>query len=189
MEYVQNLYYMAQDYWILTMIIGLTSSFIESFLPILPLIGIVTGNALVLGLWKGMVISWIGSGLGTISLFLLARRFKDSVHIDRFKNDKVNKGIHWVHKQGFKLLFIAYCCPFVPGFLVTIASALSGSELRNFAPAMLSGKFVMFLVVSYPASDIIGFIKSPIKICVFIILVLLAWIIGNKVNNRLDEHH
>ena len=29
---------------------------------------------------------------------------------------------------------------------------------------MLSGKFVMFLIISYPASDISTFIRSPLKI-------------------------
>lgn len=189
MEYVQNLYYIAQDYWLLTMLIGLMSCFVESFVPILPLIGIVTGNAMFFGLLKGMILSWIGSGLGTISLFLLARKFKDSVHIEKFKNEKINKFIDWVHRQGFKLLFIAYCCPFVPSFLVTIGSALSGRDIKNFVPAMLSGKFVMFLVISYPASDIVGFIKNPIKIAFFILLVFLAWKVGNKVNTKLDENN
>ena len=66
MEYIQNLYYISQDYWILTMLVGLLTCFIESFLPVLPLTGIVTGNAIMLGLFRGMIISWIGSSLGTI---------------------------------------------------------------------------------------------------------------------------
>lgn len=185
MEYIQNLYYIAQDYWILTMLIGLMSCFVESFIPALPLIGIVTGNAILFGLVNGIILSWIGSGLGTILLFLLTKKFKNSIHMERFKN--INKIISWIYRQGFKVLFIAYCCPFIPGFLVTIASALSGKSIRNFAPAMLSGKFVMFLVVSYPASDLVGFIKNPIKIVVFLLLVLLAWKLGNRVNAKLDE--
>ena len=187
MEYIQNLYYIAQDYWILTMLIGLMSCFVESFIPALPLIGIVTGNAIVFGLLNGMILSWIGSGLGTILLFLLTKKFKDSVHIKKFENKKIDKVIKWIYRQGFKILFIAYCCPFIPGFLVTIAYALSGKDIRNFAPAMLLGKLVMFLIISYPASDIAGFIKNPIKIGVFVLLVFLAWKVGNKVNIKLDE--
>ena len=41
MKYIQGLYYMAQDYWVLTMLIGVLSCFVESFIPALPLIGIV----------------------------------------------------------------------------------------------------------------------------------------------------
>ncbi|WP_296644728.1 TVP38/TMEM64 family protein [Romboutsia sp. 13368] len=186
MEYIQNLYYISQDYWILTMLVGLVTCFIESFIPVLPLIGIVTGNAIILGLFKGMIISWIGSSLGTIGLFSLVKIFKNNMHIKKFKNKRVNKIIDWINRQGFKLLFIVYCCPFIPGFLVTIASALSDRHTKSFVPAMLSGKFVMFLVISYPASDIISFIRNPIKIAFFVLLVFLAWKIGNKVNNRLD---
>ena len=95
----------------------------------------------------------------------------------------------WIYKQGFKVLFIAYCCPFVPGFLVTITSALSGKDIRNFAPAMLCGKLIMFLVVSYPASDVVGFIKNPIKIVLFLLLVFLAWKVGNSINTKLDKNN
>ena len=103
MEYIQNLYYMVQDYWILTMLIGLMSCFVESFIPALPLIGIVTGNAMFFGFLNGMILSWIGSGLGTILLFLLTKKFKDSIHMQRFKNEKINKVINWIYKQGLLL--------------------------------------------------------------------------------------
>jgi len=45
----------------------------------------------------------------------------------------------------------------------------------------------MFLVVSYLASDIARFIKNPIKIGVFVLLVFLAWKVRSKVNDKLDE--
>lgn len=58
----------------------------------------------------------------------------------------------------------------MPGCLVTIASAF-GKRFKDFVPAMLAGKFVMFIVISYVASDIEGFITSPLKIASFILLV------------------
>lgn len=88
MEYIKSLYYIAQDYWVLTMLIGLMSCFVESFIPALPLIGIVTGNVIFLGFLNGMILSWIGSGLGTISLFLLTKKFKDSIYMKKIKNKK-----------------------------------------------------------------------------------------------------
>ena len=53
---------------------------------------------------------------------------------------------------------------------------------------MLAGKFVMFLVISYPSSDLGGFLRSPMKIALFIILVFLSWKIGSKVNKDLEQH-
>mgnify|MGYP003376412027 FL=1 len=83
---------------------------------------------------------------------------------------------------------MAYSCPFVPSFLVTLTSAFCKREVSEFLPAMLAGKFVMFLVICYPASDLGGFLRSPMKIVLFIILVFLSWKIGSKVNKDLEQH-
>lgn len=188
MEYIDRLYILAQDYWIITMIVGILSTFVESFLPILPLMAIVSANAVFFGLAKGFLISWIGSGLGTIALFLLVSRLNNSIFLNKFRNKRVYKAIHWLDRQGFRLLFIAYACPFTPGCLVTVASGLCKKKLSEFIPAMLSGKFVMFLVISYVSSDIKGFITSPIKICLLSVLVFISWEIGKKFNVRLENY-
>lgn len=188
MEYIQELYKLAQNYWILTLLVGLFSTFIESFLPVLPLVAIVTANAAIFGLFGGLLLSWIGSGLGTISVFLIISKFNDNKLFDKLRNEKTEKVVSWTQKKGFKLLFIAYACPFMPGCLVTVASAFCKRKLNHFIPAMLAGKFVMFLVVSYIGSDIVGFVKNPVKILVFSVLVALSWKIGSKINKNIEEH-
>lgn len=188
MDHIQALLDLSKDYWSLAMIVGLLSCFIESFLPILPLVAIVGANAMIFGLWGGFIISWIGSGLGTLALFLLIRKYNNNKLFKKIKSKKIEKAILWMNRQGFKLLFIAYSCPFVPSFLVTITSAFCKKEVSEFLPAMLAGKFVMFLVICYPASDLGGFLRSPMKIVLFIILVFLSWKIGSKVNKDLEQH-
>ncbi len=188
MDHIQALLDLSKDYWFLSMIVGLLSCFIESFLPFLPLIAIVGANAMILGLWGGLIISWIGSGLGTLALFLLISKYNNNKIFNKLRNKKTEKAISWMQRQGFKLLFIAYSCPFVPSFLVTITSAFCKREVSEFLPAMLAGKFVMFLVISYPASDLSGFLRSPMKIAIFLILVFLSWKVGSKVNTDLEEH-
>ncbi len=188
MDHIQALLDLSKYYWSLAMIVGLLSCFIESFLPILPLVAIVGANAMIFGLWGGFIISWIGSGLGTLALFLLIRKYNDNKLFKKIKNKRVEKAILWMNRQGFKLLFMAYSCPFVPSFLVTLTSAFCKREVSEFLPAMLAGKFVMFLVICYPASDLGGFLRSPMKIVLFIILVFLSWKIGSKVNKDLEQH-
>ena len=187
MEHIQGLFNLAQDYLFLTMIVGLFSTFIESFLPILPLVAIVTINAAVFGLGMGLIISWIGSGLGTLALFFIVSKFSDNKFINKYRNEKTKKIVEKINSKGFKILFIAYACPFIPSCLVTISSALCKSEIKHFATAMLSGKFIMFIVISYIGSDIKGFITSPVKIILFILIVLFAWFIGNKINSSFDN--
>ena len=188
MEYIQDLFYLTQDYWILTIIVGLFSTFFESFIPALPLVAIVTFNAAVLGMVLGFIVSWIGSSMGTACLFLLISKFNDSKLFTRIRTERINKAISWIDSQGFKLLFIAYSCPFMPGCLVTIASAFCRKKFSDFVAAMIAGKFVMFLVVSYIGSDIIGFLKNPIKMTVFGIVVFISWKMGNRLNKTLEAH-
>ncbi|SCI25661.1 MULTISPECIES: TVP38/TMEM64 family protein [unclassified Romboutsia] len=188
MEHIQELFNLAQDYLFLTMLVGLFSTFIESFVPVLPLVAIVTINAAVFGMGMGLIISWIGSSLGTIAVFFIVSKLSGSKLINKYKNEKIEKIVNKVKNKGFKLLFIAYSCPFIPTCLVTVASAICKYEFKYFTTAMLSGKFIMFIVISYIGSDMKGFITSPIKILTFILVVFLAWKIGNRVNSSLDRN-
>ena len=189
MEHIKWLFNLAQDYWLLTMVVGLFSTFLESLLPVLPLVAIVTINAAVFGMGMGLIISWIGSGLGTVVVFLIVRKFSDSKLINKYRNEKTNKIVERLKEKGFKLLFIAYACPFMPTSLVTIASALCRFDLKTFLVGMVSGKFIMFIVISYIGSDIKGFITSPVKIILLSIIVFIAWAIGNKVNKSIENNY
>ncbi|MGL5753080.1 MAG: TVP38/TMEM64 family protein, partial [Paraclostridium sp.] len=126
---------------------------------------------------------------GTTLLFLIATRFSHITIFEKIRNDKIDKVIHWIKEQGFPTLFIAYSCPFIPGCLVTIASGISRKDIYSFVPAMASGKFVMFMVASYIGDDISGFIQSPIKIVFVAILVFISFIIGRKINAKIENKH
>ena len=186
MEYIQNIYNVVNDYWLLSIVVGMTSVFVESFLPILPLVAIVTANAVLFGMIPGLVISWIGSSAGTICLFFIVRKISNRKFIKLLTNEKVEKAIDWVEEKGFKLLFLAYACPFLPACVITIASGISKRHKTTFISAVLSGKFIMFLVISYIGQDIYGFITSPVKIISFCAVVFIAWKLGNKLNKDLD---
>lgn len=188
MEHIKWLFNLAQDYWFLTMVVGVFSTFIESFLPVLPLVAIVTINAAVFGMGIGLIISWIGSGLGTILLFSIVTKLSDSDFINKYRNEKTNKIVKKLNEKNFKLLFIAYACPFIPTCLVTIASGLCKLDKKIFLSSMLSGKFIMFIVISYIGSDIKGFITNPLKIILFGVIVFIAWTIGNRVNKNIEAN-
>ena len=187
MEYIQALQNLVQDYWVLSLCVGFFSTFIESFIPMLPLVALITANAALFGMLKGFLISWLGSVMGTICLFLIIYKIgENSKILDKIKSDKIQKAILWIEKRGFKLLFIAYACPFLPACVITIASGISKRHKTTFISAVLSGKFIMFLVISYIGQDIYGFITSPVKIIGFCAVVFIAWKLGNKLNKDLD---
>lgn len=187
MDFIQHIYDIVNDYWILSIIVGLTSVFIESFLPILPLIAIVTANAALFGMYQGLIISWIGSTTGTICLFLLVKKISNKKFIKILKNEKVEKAIDWVEEKGFKLLFLAYACPFLPACVITISQGLAKRNTIDFISAVVAGKLVMFFIVSYIGNDIKGFITNPLKVGTLILVLILAWKIGKKLNKDLEN--
>lgn len=189
MEYIDGLFTLVKDYWFLILIIAIFTTFLETFIPALPLMAIVIANSMMLGLGVGLIASTLGSGIGTIILFLLAKKFRNLKIFKNIKSYKLDKAISWVKEQGFITLFIAYACPFIPGFLVTVASGISGRDLYNFVPAMISGRFVMMMFASYIGNDLIDFIKSPIKIILFTLLVIISFFVGRKINSKIETKH
>lgn len=188
MEFIQSIYNIVNDYWILSIAVGLVSAFVESFLPILPLVAIVTANAALFGMIPGFVISWLGSVSGTICLFWAVKKLSYGKFVKFLKNEKVEKAIDWVEEKGFKLLFLAYACPFLPACVITISQGLSKRDSADFISAVVAGKLVMFFIISYIGKDIIGFITSPIKVLTLALITFIAWKIGNKLNKDLEDY-
>lgn len=84
------------------------------------------------------------------------------------------------------MIFITYLCPFIPDFLVTITSGISKMKYTNFIPGMVLGKFIMFLVISYIGNDFKDFIKDPVKLASLIVFIIIFWILGNKINKKIN---
>lgn len=189
MEYIETLFTLARDNYILVFIIGTFASFLESFIPALPLMGIVVANSMMLGWIFGLLGSVLGSCTGTYLLFLLSNKFSHIKIFERIENNKVDRAINWVKHQGFATLFVAYSCPFIPGCLVTIACGISNKSDESFIPAMVSGRILMFLVASYIGNDVVGFIHSPMKIIFVSLLTIISFLVGRKINARIEAKY
>ena len=154
MEHIEALFLLAKGNEMLIFSVAILATFIESFVPALPLIGIVIMNAALLGFFKGVLASAIGSVLGTILLFLLSKKFSNFKFLNKFKNEKTDKITNWARKQNYIVLFLCYSCPFIPDCLISICSGFSGKSLKSFIPAMMLGKLTMFSVAGYIGNDI-----------------------------------
>src|SRR5699024_10779356 len=101
-EFGQLVNFLLQSYESLGPLPGFLLPFIEAFLPFLPIIVFVMTNAAAYGLFKGFILSWAGTSVGTIVVFILVRRFK---HLRLFKwvsrNKQVTKITEWLTRHGF----------------------------------------------------------------------------------------
>ena len=59
MEHIEMLFSLAHDNILLVFLIAILATFLESFIPALPLIAIVIMNAVLLGFWGGLISSTI----------------------------------------------------------------------------------------------------------------------------------
>ena len=187
MEHIESLFLLAKGNEMLIFIFAILATFIESFIPALPLIGIVIMNAALLGFFKGVLASAIGSILGTILLFLLASKFSNLKFLDRFKNGNTDKITKWARQQNYILLFLCYSCPFIPDCLITICSGSSGKSIKSFVPAMILGKLTMFSIAGYIGNDIQGLIIHPERIVVVLIMIIISFFIGKNVNLNMNS--
>ena len=185
---MQQILYSISDYKILTIIFGFLIMIVETFIPIIPLTALIVANVFILGMWRGFFVSWLGSSLGSILLFYIAIKLSNINFINRYKkNEYTKKVIKFIKKQGFSIIFISYLCPFIPDFLITIASGFADIDIKTFSLGMIIGKFLMFLFISYVGEDIIGFFTSPFKVILFIVAICISWLIGKIVNNKINH--
>lgn len=185
---MEQILYSLTDYKVLAIIVGFILIAVETFLPVLPLIAIVVANAFVLGMWMGFLVSWVGSSVASVALYLVVNKFSKWKCFEKYQEkNKIKKVIIWIKKQGFNSIFISYACPFIPDFLVTVGSGFTGLDLKTFVSGMVCGKFVMFLLISYVGEDINHIFSHPIKIVVFICAILISWVIGQRINNKIHK--
>lgn len=185
---MEQILYSLTDYKVLAIIVGFILIAVETFLPVLPLIAIVVANAFVLGMWMGFLVSWVGSSVASVALYLVVNKFSKWKYFEKYQDrNKVKKVIDWIKKQGFNSIFISYACPFIPDFLVTVGSGFTGLDLKTFVSGMVCGKFVMFLLISYVGEDINHIFSHPMKIVVFICAILISWVIGQRINNKIHK--
>lgn len=192
MQYIEQVLYLAKDYWLLSIILGFLAAFIESFIPAIPLMAIAAINAAINGFIVGFLTSWLGSCMGTVAVFCIIKKIFNT---DFFKKhwliklkDKLDAMVRKVKKSEFKALFIFYAIPVLPSSLLTLASAICEIEYKVFIPPMIFGKFLMMFCVSYIGSDLRGLIKNPIKIAVVVFMGLVSYIIANKMKKDMEVH-
>lgn len=185
---VENIIELSKHYRALGPLVGLFFPFIESFLPFLPLFVFVVANASAYGLWWGFLLSWVGTSMGSYAVFLLIRKYGHNRLLGFLtKSVRVQKLIKWVDRNGFGPLFLFICFPFTPSALVNLVAGLSGIKKTHYFFTLLAGKLVMIFTVSYIGSDLKALFTQPIRTIIVVIIVILLWVIGKRIEHRFNK--
>ncbi|WP_339215932.1 TVP38/TMEM64 family protein [Ornithinibacillus sp. FSL M8-0202] len=184
-QYIMEL---LQSYESLGPLPGILLPFIEAFLPFLPLVVFVMANAAAYGLLEGFLLSWAGSSLGSIMLFLIIRKLGDKkIFVSVRKNKQVQKVTNWLERHGFGPLFLLMCFPFSPSSVINVVAGLSNINVYQFILAVLLGKSVMIFSISYIGSSIVSFAQNPMKTIIVGACIVLFWIVGKLIEKKLHQ--
>ncbi|WP_042224586.1 TVP38/TMEM64 family protein [Oceanobacillus manasiensis] len=167
---------------------GILLPFIEAFLPFLPLVVFVFANAAAYGLLEGFLLSWAGSSLGAILVFLIIRKLgKKPLFTKIRKNKQVKKVTTWLERHGFGPLFLLTCFPFSPSAVINVVAGLSKISIQQFVLAVLLGKSVMIFSLAYIGSSITEFAKNPVRTIIVGSCIAIFWIVGKIIEKRLEK--
>ncbi|WP_342578204.1 TVP38/TMEM64 family protein [Psychrobacillus sp. FSL K6-2843] len=179
---------LTHDYRALGPIFGILLTFLEAFLPFLPLVVFIVANVAAYGLLFGFLISWVGSFVGAYTVFLVIRKYGRARVLGFItRHERIQKLILWVERNGFGPLFLLICFPFTPSALVNIVAGLSNIKKHTYLWTVASGKLIMIFVVSFIGSDLKALVTQPIRTAIVVIVIAILWFIGKRVEKRIEK--
>lgn len=181
----ENLAILIDKYRSLGPLPGLILPFMKSFIPPLPTLVIISVNAAVYGLWLGFLYSWIGIVCGCLVTFLIVKKVAGHPYLERWsQKPKVQKSLVWARRQAFNYVFILSLFPLGPFVIVNIAAGLVGMRFRSFLVAVVMGKAVMVLSVSFIGYDLKRFMEHPYQIIYVVLFVVVSMVISKRIEKR-----
>lgn len=182
-EFWENLFH---SFRILGPLAPILLAMIESILPFLPLVAIVTLNVAAHGMLLGFLYSWIGAAAGSTIVFLFFRRIVKPYAL-RFtgKHPKVEKAREWVNDRiKWQALFLIMIMPFTPSSFVNFAIGMSEFDEKLYLKVMVSAKIIMLILLSLFGQSLVKALKNPWFLLLALIFVLALYLISKYINKK-----
>ncbi|WP_114572011.1 TVP38/TMEM64 family protein [Exiguobacterium flavidum] len=155
---------------------GLAAPFLESIFPFLPLVLIISANAATYGFWMGVLVSWIGSMLGSIFLFVCIRYlFRRPMTRWLAKHQTAQTWIERVRHMSPISLGFLFSLPFMPAFVITSITALIQLPIRTYVIAAGIGKLIVVLIFSSIGNQWDSFLEKPVRLLFLLMLLGALW--------------
>lgn len=158
---------------------------VESFIPALPLVAIVTLNVMAHGPVLGFLYSWCGNVLGSALVFLFFRRLvKRPLARLIDKSPKVQKARDWVNRFDPKALFLIAMMPFTPSSFLNFAFGISDFDERRYLVTIGSAKLIMILLLALCGQSIEAAFRNPWFLLLTAALLAALYWASKKVSEK-----
>lgn len=171
---------------ILGPLVPILLAMVESFVPVMPLIAIVTLNVAAHGMVLGFVYSWIGNVVGSALVFLFFRRLVKPYALRLAdQHPKIKKAHDWVNgKLKWQALFFIIIMPFTPSSFVNFAIGLSDFDEKLYIKVMATAKIIMLILLALFGQSVVQAIKNPAFLLLAGALALVLWLISKYINKK-----
>lgn len=160
--------------------------FIESVLPVLPLFVFITIVFVSFGYLSGFLISYILTILGCFFSFYLCRTFLKNFFKKKIRKiDKFDKIMKRIDKIKLSNLVLLISVPFMPAFLINIASALSEMNFKKFAISIIIGKIFIVFFWGFIGTSFVESLKNPKIMLIILLMVVISYVLSKLITKKL----
>jgi uncharacterized membrane protein YdjX (TVP38/TMEM64 family) len=138
------------------LIISIFINILISIIGFLPSVFLSAANLVVFGFWEGLLISFIGEGVGAVVAFMLYRKgFRRITETKAFSYPMFRRLLEVEGKQAFSLVLSLRLLPFVPSGVVTFIAAIGKISLIIFAVSSTLGKLPSLIIEAYSVNQMV----------------------------------
>ncbi|MCI2047474.1 MAG: VTT domain-containing protein [Faecalibacterium sp.] len=158
---------------------------LESLIPALPLVAIVTLNVAGHGALWGLLYSWVGTCVGCTIVFLFFRLvFKKAFVRWAERSEKVKKARDWVNGFNPAALFLIAILPFTPSSFVNFAFGISDFAPKKYLLTMYGAKLIMISLLALFGKSCVEALDNPLFIVLAVALILALYAVSVKVRKK-----
>jgi uncharacterized membrane protein YdjX (TVP38/TMEM64 family) len=145
-----------QNYRPYAFFISIFLNSVISVLGFVPSLFLTAANLVVFGFWKGMLVSFIGEGVGAVVSFIIYRKgLRKVTETKAFHYPMVRRLLEVQGREAFMLVLSLRLFPFVPSGVVTFLAAIGKMSLVIFAVSSTLGKLPALLLEAYSVNHMI----------------------------------
>lgn len=161
---------------------GFIMLYLRAIVPVLPLTLYVVLLIHAYGLFPGIIISWLGIVSGTFTVFLICKKFVNTIRMKKLKSRKsVQRLISFIDRQGLIPLFGLLCFPFTPNTLINIIASLSHIKIKYYFFVLVISKLISITILGVMGKEIFTIFNNPLRALIMIVLLVVLWFISKKV--------
>ena len=164
---------------------GFIMLYLRAIVPVLPLTLYVVLLIHAYGLFPGIIISWLGIVSGTFTVFLICKKFVNTIRMKKLKSRKsVQRLISFIDRQGLIPLFVLLCFPFTPNTLINVVASLSHIKTKYYFIVLTLSKLISITVLGIMGREVTTIFTNPIRAIVTILFFIILWFISKRVEKH-----